>query len=234
MSTARCVRQFPALRRYPCLCVAGHSFVDRLDCVVTTARMTRTSNPFRTCYEGACPPFGIVRAAAPLRQTVRLAHQPEPSDAMTTIYDELRNSHATQRRLCNSMVRTNAKNATRRQQLFRELRIELAAHAAAEERYLYVPILMHDMGLNSARHALAEHHDMDELVEELHALDPAGDAWSNKAGELVHEVRHHLKEEETKFFQLSGKLLSDTQKLKLAHQYRTDFERMQQVVTKHY
>jgi hypothetical protein len=79
---------------------------------------------------------------------------------MTTIYDELRDSHATQRRLCNSMTRTHAKNPTRRQQLFRELRIELAAHAAAEERYLYVPILMHDMGLNSARHALAEHHDM--------------------------------------------------------------------------
>ena len=153
---------------------------------------------------------------------------------MNTIYDELRDSHATQRRLCNSMVRTRAKNPSRRQHLFRELRIELAAHAAAEERYLYVPILMHDMGLNSARHALAEHHDMDELVEELQALDPNGDAWGRKAGELVHKVRHHLKEEESKFFQVSGKLLSDTQKGKLARQYRTDFERMQKVVAKHY
>ena len=153
---------------------------------------------------------------------------------MTTIYDELRDSHATQRRLCNSMIRTRAKNPTRRQQHFRELRIELAAHAAAEERYLYVPTLMHDMGLDSARHALAEHHDMDELVEELHALDPAGDAWGNKAGELVHKIRHHLKEEETKFFQVSGKLLSDAEKLKLARQYRTDFERMQQMVAKHF
>jgi hypothetical protein len=153
---------------------------------------------------------------------------------MTTIYDELRDSHATQRRLCSSMVRTQAKNPTKRQQLFRELRIELAAHAAAEERYLYVPLLMHDMGLNSARHALAEHHDMDELAEDLHALDPAGDAWSIKAGELVHKVRHHLKEEETKFFQVSGKLLSDAQKLKLARQYRTDYERMLRVVSLHY
>ena len=148
----------------------------------------------------------------------------------TNLYDELRASHATQRRLCSSLARTQAKNPARRQQLFRELRIELAAHAAAEERYLYVPILMHDAGLNSARHALAEHHDMDELVEELGALDAAGDAWGRKAGELTHKVRHHLKEEETKFFQVSGKLLSDAQKLKLGRQYRTDFERMQQVV----
>lgn len=149
-----------------------------------------------------------------------------------TIYDELRASHATQRRLCSSMVRTGPKNPARRREVFRELRIELAAHAAAEERYLYVPILMFDMGLNSSRHALAEHHDMDELVEDLQALDPAGEAWGTKASELAHKVRHHLKEEETKFFQVSGKLLTDVQKLKLAAQYRKDFERMKGVAAK--
>ena len=148
---------------------------------------------------------------------------------MTTIYDELRASHTTQRSLCNRLVRTQARNDKKRQQLFRALRIELAAHAAAEERYLYVPILMHDMGLNSARHALSEHHQMDELVEDLRELDPAGDAWGKKAGELAHKVRHHLKEEETKFFQVSGKLLTEAQKVKLARQYRTDFDRMKQV-----
>lgn len=146
--------------------------------------------------------------------------------AMTNIYDELRASHVRQRRLCGSMVRTQAGNPRKREAVFRELRIELAAHAAAEERYLYVPILMYDMGLNSARHALAEHHDMDELVEDLRALDAAGEAWGAKASELAHKVRHHLKEEETKFFQVSGKLLSDAQKLRLASQYRTDYARM--------
>jgi hypothetical protein len=66
---------------------------------------------------------------------------------------------------------------------------------------------MYRMALSSARHALAEHHDMDELVEDLQALDAAGEAWGTKASELVHKVRHHLKEEETQFFQVSGKLL---------------------------
>jgi len=149
---------------------------------------------------------------------------------MTNIYDELRASHAKQRRLCSSMVRTLAGSSAKREALFRELRIELAAHAAAEERYLYVPILMYDMGLNSARHALAEHHDMDELVEDLQALDSAGEAWGTKASELVHKVRHHLKEEETKFFQVSGKLLSVAQKVRLAEQYRKDYGRMLVVV----
>jgi hypothetical protein len=151
---------------------------------------------------------------------------------MTGIYDELRASHARQRMLCNSLVRTQARNPVKRQALFRELHIELAAHAAAEERYLYVPILMFDMGLNSARHALAEHHQMDELVEDLQKLDPAGEAWGTKASELAHKVRHHLKEEETKFFQVSGKLLTPKQKTQLARQYREDYGRMLAVAAK--
>lgn len=148
---------------------------------------------------------------------------------MTTIYDELRASHATQRKLCSSLVRTQARNPTGRLEVFRALRSELAAHAAAEERYLYVPMLMHDMGLDSSRHALAEHHQMDELVEALQALEPSGEAWTAKAGELAHKVRHHLKEEESKFFQVSGKLLSEAQKTRLARQYRTDFDRMKRL-----
>ena len=149
-----------------------------------------------------------------------------------TLYDELRASHEKQRRLCSSIVRTSAKSGAKREALSRALRVELAAHAAAEERYLYAPILMYDMGLNSARHALAEHHDMDELVEDLQALDPAGEAWGAKAGELAHKVRHHLKEEETKFFQVSGKLLTEARKARLAEQYRKDYERMLLVAAK--
>ena len=148
---------------------------------------------------------------------------------METLYDALRDSHARQRHLCTALLRSRCHQPQRRRDVLRDLRIELAAHAAAEERYLYVPILMYDAGLNSARHALAEHHEMDELVEQLRALDPQGEAWGDKARALSHKVRHHLREEESKFFQVSGKLLTETQKLRLAQQYRKDFARMQAV-----
>ncbi|HMQ26765.1 MAG TPA: FdhF/YdeP family oxidoreductase, partial [Acidimicrobiales bacterium] len=46
-----------------------------------------------------------------------------------------------------------------RRDAFLTLKLELAAHAAAEERFLYAPMLMDDRGIDSARHALAEHHD---------------------------------------------------------------------------
>lgn len=146
-----------------------------------------------------------------------------------TIYDALRESHEIQRSLCRKLLRAEPGDG-RREQLFRELRIELAAHAAAEERYLYAPILMDDMGLNASRHALSEHHDIDELVDELAKATEEGGSWLARARKLSEEVHHHLKEEETSFFQTSGKILSDAQKRTLGNQYRKDYARMLEVL----
>lgn len=140
------------------------------------------------------------------------------------LYDALRASHEIQRRLCRSL--TASRTAASRMDTFRRLAVELAAHAAAEERFLYAPMLMDDAGLISSRHALAEHHEADELVEQLRGLDPGGEAWKRVAGELAHRVRHHLREEETAFFQLSGRILTDAQKVRLAARYRKDYERL--------
>lgn len=142
-----------------------------------------------------------------------------------TIYDALRESHEIQRSLLRRLLRSKP-GTQERISLFRELRIELEAHEAAEERYLYAPILMDDAGLNSSRHALHEHHEIDELVEEVQKLDPAGHAWLEKARELSKEVHHHLREEESRFFQVSGKILGDAQKKSLAGKYRRDYARM--------
>lgn len=145
------------------------------------------------------------------------------------IYDALRESHETQRSLCRKLVRA-APNGDRRREIFRQLRIELAAHAAAEERFLYAPMLMDDMGLHSSRHALAEHHEIDECVEDLSKADSVGGSWLAKAKKLSEEVHHHLREEEKKFFQISGKILSDAQKASLAKRYSKDYERMKKVL----
>ncbi|EPB6916715.1 hemerythrin domain-containing protein [Pseudomonas aeruginosa] len=141
------------------------------------------------------------------------------------IYEALHQSHEVQRSLCRRLVRATP-DGGKREAILRELRIELAAHAAAEERYLYAPILMHDMGLNSSRHALAEHHEIDECIKALARADYEGGSWHAKAKQLSHEVHHHLKEEETKFFQVSGKILTEAQKSKLARLYLSDYERM--------
>ena len=149
-----------------------------------------------------------------------------------TIYDALRESHETQRSLCRRLLRSNPGD-TRRAELFRELRIELAAHAAAEERFLYAPILMADAGLDVSRHALHEHHQLDELVEKLQKGEPGDRGWLATAKALSHKVHHHLREEETKFFQVSGKLLGIREKVSLAKKYRRDFARMHKALRQH-
>lgn len=143
-----------------------------------------------------------------------------------TIYDALRESHERQRSLCRKLLRS-APHTRRRLELFTALRIELAAHAAAEERFLYAPILMDDNGLDPSRHALHEHHQIDEIVEDMQVVDHAGAAWMAAARKLSEKVHHHLREEETKFFQASGKLLTERQKSLLAGRYRRDFARME-------
>jgi len=141
------------------------------------------------------------------------------------IYDVLRESHERQRTLCRKLLRSKP-HTQERLAIFTELRIELAAHAAAEERFLYVPILMDDRGLSPSRHALHEHHQIDEIVEDMQVVDHSGAEWMANAKKLSHKVHHHLREEEKKFFQLSGKILGKTQKERLARQYRKDHARM--------
>lgn len=148
---------------------------------------------------------------------------------MDNIYEALRESHEIQRSLCRSLARIKPQDP-KAKEVFKALRLELAAHAAAEERFLYATILMDDMGLGPSRHALAEHHEIDECVEALEKDGGNGESWSEKVRKLSHEVHHHLKEEETKFFQVSGKILTDAQKVRLAGRYRRDLARMKKVL----
>lgn len=145
------------------------------------------------------------------------------------IYDALRESHEIQRSLCRKLLRSPP-HSEKRVALFTDLRVELAAHAAAEERFLYAPVLMDDAGLDSSRHALHEHHEIDEIVADMQVLDKLGSSWMAKARKLSKQVHHHLREEEKKFFQVSGKILNDTQKQRLARQYRRDYQRMLQTL----
>ncbi|MBL8278754.1 MAG: hemerythrin domain-containing protein [Pelomonas sp.] len=145
------------------------------------------------------------------------------------IFDAIRESHDLQRDLCRKLTASRGDMAVR-QLLFLQLKVELMAHAAAEERHLYVPLLMEDGGLDASRHALHEHHQVDELLEDLSVHDKQQDGWIATAKQLSFKVRHHLKEEESKFFKVAGRLLSDAKKDQLGARYLREIVRMR----KHY
>ena len=140
------------------------------------------------------------------------------------IFDALRESHETQRSL-SRRLRLSAPG-TVREDLFRALRVELAAHEAAEERYFYCILLLDDRGLHASRDALADHHKIDKIVEELQSRDAGNRGWMNTVKKLSEESHDHLREEEKIFFQLAGKILTKRQKQTLARLYRRNYELM--------
>ena len=141
-----------------------------------------------------------------------------------TIFDDLRASHEVQRALARRMTHARVSPDSRRV-AFLALANELDAHATAEERHFYVPLLMHDAGLGVTRHALADHHKAMKLVDELRGVDPTTHHFVDLAKQLSAEVRDHLDEEEHGTFQLAGKLLSKTQLKQLSAQYRAEYSK---------
>ena len=135
-----------------------------------------------------------------------------------TLFEALRDDHALQRGLMRQLGGTRG-NSPRRALLWAQLKDELAAHAKAEERHLYVPLIEHDLTQDKARHSIAEHHELDELVAALDDTDMASPVWLTRARHLFGRVEHHLTEEERQVFPLAGKVLDDGDKRRFAEEY---------------
>ncbi len=138
------------------------------------------------------------------------------------IFEALRISHVSQRGLADQLLCTQG-DSPERATLFKELKHELAAHAAAEERFFYVPLIAHDLTQEPSRHGIAEHHQMDKLIETLESTDFSSPGWLAAARELHHKIYHHLEDEEQGVFQLAGKVLTEAEKLSLAKDYEGEF-----------
>ncbi|MBI2769620.1 MAG: hemerythrin domain-containing protein [Burkholderiales bacterium] len=138
------------------------------------------------------------------------------------IFEALRVSHETQRALAAQLL-ASSPDGPERHKIFLDLKRELKAHETAEERCFYVPLFEHDSTVNASRHAIHEHHQMDEMVEDLEGQELNAPGWMAGAKKLCEKVEHHLKEEENKFFQEAGKVLTEAQKTSLAKEYEAEF-----------
>lgn len=143
---------------------------------------------------------------------------------MTTIFEALREDHEKQRRLLEKLLDTEGASDDRKH-LFAELKKELEAHAAAEERFFYVPLMEKDLTQDQARHSVAEHKELDDFVEQLEEYDMSASQWLITARELGERLTHHLDEEEVEVFPVAGKALGEEQKSELAASYRGDMNR---------
>lgn len=138
------------------------------------------------------------------------------------ILEALRISHVTQRALVDRLVQTQGDTRERRA-IFSSLKRELAAHAAAEERYFYLPLSACCQLPQLSPEGIAEHHQMDRLMAALELADPRSPAWRLGAQALHDKVHQHLEVEERSWFALAGRALGAADLVSLALQYEGEF-----------
>ncbi|MDG5748580.1 hemerythrin domain-containing protein [Qipengyuania sp. XHP0207] len=117
----------------------------------------------------------------------------------TEIFDRLKQDHDRHRELLDKLLETSGET-DEREKLFTELTKELKSHAAAEEQALYSTMLRKPPTTDETRHSVAEHHEIDEALNDLAATDMASGAWLTKFKEFDHRYRHHINEEEEDHF----------------------------------
>lgn len=140
------------------------------------------------------------------------------------IYKSIKRDHDIQRDLCAKLIETSGATEERKD-LWTKLKKELEVHAVAEERYFYSPLIDSDKMQEDARHGMAEHHEMDELIKELNDTDMSSPHWLATAKKLAEKVEHHLKDEEEEFFVKAKDIYSSSEAASLAKGYE---ETMQQ------
>ena len=131
------------------------------------------------------------------------------------IYTKLKQDHDRQR----VMLKQLAEQQDGRVELFENLRLELQAHAAAEEESLYATMLAKPELRDDARHSVSEHKEVDDILGEMMALDANSAEWEEKFEHLRHRYEHHIDEEEEEMFPAAAEVLPDSKELELADVY---------------
>ena len=124
------------------------------------------------------------------------------------IFDRLKQDHDKHRTLL-ALLADGGLQPQERESLFTELTKELKGHAAAEEQALYSTMMRKPQTTDDTRHSVAEHHEIDEMLNDLAATDLSSDQWREKFDALKHRYLHHIEEEEDDHFPEFADYLTD-------------------------
>ena len=124
-----------------------------------------------------------------------------------TIFDRLKQDHDTHRQLFDKMAKAKSDD-DQLQKLFEQFRVEVTAHAAAEEETLYATMLSRPDLREDAQHSVSEHKEIDDYLEELGDLKFNGEAWRKTFDKMKKRYLHHIEEEEEEMFPDAAKDLT--------------------------
>lgn len=129
------------------------------------------------------------------------------------IYADLKADHDRHRALLRQI---GDASGDERATLFETFRIEVSAHAAAEEEALYATMLANPDLRDEARHSVSEHKEIDDYLGEIAGLDVGGNEWNERFAAMRHRYEHHIDEEEEEMFPAAAQELSDAEEARIA------------------
>lgn len=135
--------------------------------------------------------------------------------ADVTIFDRLKQDHDAHRQLLGK-IGDARDEPDRLDKLFEQFKVEVTAHAAAEEETLYATMLARPDLREDAQHSVSEHKEIDDYLEELSEVAFNSEAWKHKFAEMQKRYLHHIDEEEEEMFPNAAKELTAEEEERLA------------------
>ena len=130
------------------------------------------------------------------------------------IFDRLVQDHDKHRALIKKIEATSGDSDERRA-LYDQFRTDAKAHASAEEVTLYATLMAEVEMREYARHAAADHHEIDEAIKVVDETDMGSSGWLAKFKTLKETFLDHLKEEEETIFPDARKDLGEGKSIEL-------------------
>lgn len=125
------------------------------------------------------------------------------------IYTALSNDHRVFESQLDALVRASKADDKSWKTTLDELRRGLIAHAHAEEAVFYNAIRESGESGSLVAHSFAEHATAEAEIRMLGAAKMIDANWTTMVEKLAHDVRHHIKEEESRVFDAARMVLDD-------------------------
>jgi iron-sulfur cluster repair protein YtfE (RIC family) len=117
-------------------------------------------------------------------------------EEVANMFDELENTNEDQI----TTAGANTPIVQARIDLFRKLKNALTMHSREEEQVFYPALENFDETRDLITEAYREHGEVEQMLEEISALNPTDEQWLDKIIELRENVEHHVAEEEDELF----------------------------------
>lgn len=134
------------------------------------------------------------------------------------IFHHLAGEHAEVSMLMKRLASASQESSLR-DELFPEIRKSLLAHAHAEEKEFYPPLLRIPELEDLVSRCLSEHERVEGYLEQLASGNKKTKTWTEVFGRLMRAVEGHVEREESELFPKAVELITDKQAERIGERY---------------